>query len=73
MGYGTVNTGYPFKTNVAGGVPIINSSGKIPYQFIPEMGGGFIEMEFDVPSQIRQNNTLYGKVLVDFTGTAKTE
>ena len=73
MGYGTVNTGYPFKTNVAGGVPIINNSGKSPYQFIPEMGGGFIEMQEDIPAQSRKYNTLYGKKLVDFTGTAKTE
>lgn len=73
MGHITVNIGYPFKTNVEGGVPIINSLGKIPYQFIPEMGGGFVEMKSDYPVESRKVNTLYGKVLVDFTGTAKTE
>lgn len=35
MGFGTVNTGYSLKGNVAGGTVIVGSDGKIPAGLIP--------------------------------------
>ena len=66
MGFGTVNTGFPVKSNDPGGVAGIGADGKIPASLLPEMGGGFVQMTENIPVEQRKKDTMYSLIEVDF-------
>lgn len=66
MGYGMVNLGYPVRRNVPNGMVQLDEEAMIPEEFLPGMG--FVEMEESIPVINRKQSTLYGLVLVDFSG-----
>lgn len=66
MGYGSVNLGYPVRRNVPNGMVQLDNAGLIPEELLPGMG--FVEMESSLPVGDRQDKTLYGLILADFSG-----
>ena len=51
-----------------GGVASLGPDGKVPGEQLPDIGG-FYEVEEAVPPASRKENTLYGLILADYTGT----
>ena len=66
-GHGTVNAAGGVKENMPGGVVILDDTGKIPENLLPETGGGFEQYTGAFPAQPKPN-TLYGEIISDYSG-----